>query len=56
MHKFGLLLILANIILKLALGIGLWKMAMDFKSNNNIGMKNPNNYDEEVIERGEPGI
>jgi hypothetical protein len=56
MHKFGLLLILANIILKLALGIGLWKMAMDFKSNNNIGIKNSSNYGEEVIEGGEPGI
>ncbi len=32
MHKFGLLLVLANIFLKLFIGIGLWKMAMDNKS------------------------
>ena len=50
MHKFGLLLILANIILKLALGIGLWKMAMDFKSGNDNGLKNSDNYGEERIE------
>ena len=32
MLKFGLLLVLANIFLKLFIGIGLWKMAMDNKS------------------------
>ena len=33
MLKFGLLILLANIFLKLILGIGLWKMAMETKSN-----------------------
>ena len=34
MLKFGLLILLANIFLKLILGIGLWKMAMETKSNS----------------------
>jgi hypothetical protein len=34
MLKFGLLILLANIFLKLILGIGLWKMAMETKANN----------------------
>lgn len=46
MHKFGLLLVLANIILKLGLGIGLWKMAMEFKS----GLVDSTKYNEEQIE------
>ena len=50
MHKFGLLLILANMFLKFILGIGLWKMAMDFKSGNDNGLKNSDNYGEERIE------
>ena len=33
MLKFGLLILLANISLKLILGIGLWKMAMETKAN-----------------------
>ena len=33
MLKFWLLILLANIFLKLILGIGLWKMAMETKSN-----------------------
>ena len=33
MLKFGLLILLANIFLKLILGIGLWKMAMETKAN-----------------------
>lgn len=33
MLKFGLLVLLANIFLKLILGIGLWKMAMETKAN-----------------------
>jgi hypothetical protein len=52
MHKFGLLLILANIFLKLVLGVGLWKMAMDFKNGNDNGLKNSDNYGEERIEGG----
>ena len=55
MHKFGLLLILANIFLKLVLGVGLWKMAMDFKNGDN-GLKNSDNYGEERIEGGDPVI
>ena len=53
MHKFGLLLILANIFLKIVLGVGLWKMAMDFKNGDN-GLKNSDNYGEERIEGGDP--
>ena len=52
MHKFGLLLVLANIILKLGLGIGLWKMAMEFKS----GLSNSTKYNEEQIDAGNPEI
>ena len=33
MLKFGLLILLSNIFLKLILGIGLWKMAMETKAN-----------------------
>jgi len=52
MHKLGLLLVLVNIILKLGLGIGLWKMAMEFKS----GLVNSTKYNEEQIEEGNPEI
>ena len=52
MHKFGLILVLANIILKLGLGIGLWKMAMEFKS----GLVDSTKYNEEQIEAGNPEI
>lgn len=52
MHKFGLLLVFVNIILKLGLGIGLWKMAMEFKS----GLVNSTKYNEEQIEEGNPEI
>ena len=54
MHKFGLLLILANIFLKLVLGVGLWKIAMDFKNGNDNGLKNSDNYGEEKIEGDDP--
>ena len=33
--KFGLLIILANICLKLLVGIGIWKLAMDEKNIKN---------------------
>lgn len=56
MHKFGLLLILANIFLKLFLGIGLWKMALDFKTGNDNGLKNSDNYGEERIEGGDDPV
>ena len=37
MLKFGLLILLINLFLKLILGVGLWKMAMNHKSENSIG-------------------
>ena len=49
MLKFGLLLVLANLFLKLFLGVGIWKMAMEGKT----GVKSSLKYDEEPI--GEPG-
>lgn len=52
MQKFGLLLILANLLLKLFIGIGLWTMAMEFKSNIKSSVK----YDEEPIREAEPNI
>ena len=36
MLKFGLLILLINLFLKLILGIGLWKMAMNHKSGNTV--------------------
>lgn len=53
MLKFGLLLLLANIFLKLFIGIGLWKMAIEFK---NSGIKSSLKYDEEPIGEGDPNI
>ena len=53
MLKFGLLLVLANIFLKLFIGIGLWKMAMEFKSG---GIKSSVQYEEEQIRKGDPNI
>ena len=53
MLKFGLLFLLANIFLKLFIGIGLWKMAMDFKSG---GIKSSLKYEEEQIGEGDPNI
>ena len=52
MLKFGLLILLANIFLKLLVGVGLWNMAMEFK-NKNI---NASEYIEEQIEGGSPEI
>ena len=52
MLKLGLLLVLANLFLKLFIGIGLWKMAMENKS----GIKSSVNYDEEQIGDGDPNI
>ena len=51
MQKFGLLFVLANLLLKLFTGIGLWKMAMEFKLGGS-SVK----YDEEQIGEGEPNI
>lgn len=53
MSKFGLLLVLANICLKLFIGIGLWKMAMEFK---NSGKSSSLKYEEEQIGEGDPNI
>jgi len=52
MLKLGLLLVLANLFLKLFIGIGLWKMAMENKS----GVKSSVNYVEEQIEEGDQNI
>lgn len=53
MLKFGLLFLLANLFLKLFIGIGLWKMAMEFKSG---GIKSSLKYEEEQIGDGDPTI
>ena len=48
MLKFGLLLVLSNLLLKLFIGIGLWKMAMEFKSGIKFSLK----YEEKKIGEG----
>ena len=53
MLKLGLLLVLANILLKLFIGIGLWKMAMEVKSSR---IKSSIKYEEEQIGEGDPYI
>ena len=53
MLKLGLLLVLANLFLKLFIGIGLWKMAMENKSG---GIKSSVNYNEEQRGDGDPNI
>jgi len=55
MLKFGLLLVLANLCLKLLVGIGLWNMAMEFK-NSSEPLKVSDKYNEEPIEDGNPEI
>jgi len=50
--KFGLLFLLANLFLKLFIGIGLWKMAIE----NKYTMKSSLKYTEEQIEEGDPTI
>ena len=55
MLKFGLLLVLANLCLKLLVGIGLWKMAMEFKNSGNQ-LKLSDKYNEEPIQEGDPEI
>ena len=55
MLKFGLLLVLANLCLKVLLGIGLWKMAMEYK-NSDEPLKVSDKYNEEYIEEGNPDI
>ena len=48
MIKFRFLLVLANLFLKLFIGIGLWKMAIEFKSGIKFSLK----YEEEQIGEG----
>ena len=52
MQKFGLLIVLANLLLKLFIGIGLWNMAMEYKVGG--GVKSSFKYDEEQM--GEANI
>ena len=47
MQKFGLFIVLANLFLKIFVGIGLWKMAMEFKLSGSV--KSSIKYDEEHI-------
>lgn len=54
MLKFGLLLVLANLCLKIILGIGLWMQAIELKSNTEL--KASGNYNEEQIQGGNPDI
>ena len=54
MLKFGLLFILVNVFLKLFIGVGIWKIAMENKSNQ--GVKSSLKYDEEQIGEGDPNI
>jgi len=56
MLKFGLLIILVNVFLKLFLGIGIWKMAMENKNSLGLGVKSSLKYEEEHIEEGDPTI
>lgn len=54
MTKFGLLFIVINIFIKLFIGMGLWKMAMEEKTES--GVKSSLNYNEEQIVEGDPYI
>lgn len=54
MLKFGLLFILINALLKLFIGVGIWKIAMENKSNQ--GVKSSFKYEEEQIGEGDPNI
>ena len=57
MSKGGLLVILVNLLLKLIVGFGLWKMAMNYRAVNNNNnaediSQNPNYYVDEPINEG----
>ena len=54
MLKFGLLIILVNVLLKLFIGVGIWRLAMENKSNQ--GVKSSLKYEEEQIGEGDPNI
>ena len=53
MLKFGLLILLINLFLKLILGIGLWKMAMNHKSGNTVEEGMQENQDNNDMLRDE---
>ena len=36
MQKFGLLFVIANVLMKLFIGFGIWKIAMEQKVDNDI--------------------
>ena len=55
MLKFGLLILLANIFLKFILGIGLWKMAMEAKSNVSMAEGMPENQDNDIMREPNTG-
>ena len=44
MQKYGLFFVIANVLMKLFIGFGLWKSAMELKN-----IKSSLKYDEEVI-------
>jgi len=55
--KFGLLIILANICLKLLVGIGIWKLAMDEKNIKNTQVnKSFPKIEEQNFEQGNDDI
>ena len=53
MLKFGLLILLINLFLKLILGIGLWKMVMNHKSGNTVEEGMQENQDNNDMLRDE---
>lgn len=48
MAKSGLLVLLANIILKLIVGLGLWRMAMAYNASNSVN--------QEIFVQAEPPV
>ena len=56
MSKGGLLVILINLLLKLIVGFGLWRMAMKYRTmgnpNNEDISQNPNYYPDDPIQEG----
>ena len=54
MSKGGLLIILINLLLKLIVGFGLWRMAMKYRTmgnpNNEDISQNPNYYPDDPIQ------
>ena len=54
MQKYGLLFVIANVLMKLFIGFGIWKIAMEQKVGNDI--KSSLKYDEEAIIEGDPNF